>query len=323
MKAISIRKKKIPSFDGIVGETRIMQDIFEKIEIAANTDITILITGESGTGKELVAHSIHSRSRLASGPFIAVNSGAMVRELAPAELFGHEKGAFTGATEMRNGLFESAEGGTLFFDEIGSMDHRTQTTILRILENREYRRVGGVAPQNTNARIIAASNSDLRQEVKEGRFREDLFYRFEVFTILVPPLRQRWEDIYWLTQHFICMFNREMNKNIQTIARDTMDFLIKYEWHGNVRELKNVVQRSMLMCEGSCLAANCLPENILNENPRRKKMDIEIGLSLKEIEKRYIERALWWLSGNKAQTARMLGISRKALYNKIKEHRLT
>ncbi len=322
MKSINIKEKKIPSFDGIVGESRVIQEIFEKIKIAADSDITILITGESGTGKELVARSIHSRSRLATGPFIAINSGAMVRELAPAELFGHEKGAFTGATELRNGLFESAEGGTLFFDEIGSMDNRTQTTILRILENREYRRVGGVAPQNTNARIIAASNRDLRQDVKEGRFREDLFYRFEVFTIFLPPLRKRWEDVYWLSQYFVTMFNREMNKKIQNISRDTMDFLIKYEWPGNIRELKNVIQRSILMCEGNSLTPNFLPDNILNENPQRKKIDIEIGLSLKEIEKRYIERALWWLSGNKAKTAQMLGISRKALYNKIKQYSL-
>jgi len=322
MQELNIKEKQVKSFDGIVGQSKIMEDVYWKIGLAAQNDVTVLITGESGTGKELVARSIHVRSKQSSGPFIAVNSGAMVKDLAPSELFGHEKGAFTGATELKDGVFENANDGTLFLDEVSSMDYKAQTSILRILENREFRRVGGKKTYKTNARIIAATNKDLRKAIEEGKFRKDLFYRFEVFTINVPPLRKRWKDIPPLVKAFVNTFNSELNKNIKKVSKNTMDILMKYDWPGNVRELKNVIQRAVLLSQGTVLLVEHLPERLHVQDPKKKFLDVEIGMPLHEIEKQYIERTLWWLGGNKAKAAETLKISRRALYNKIEEYNL-
>ena len=310
------------SFDGIVGTSKPIKDVFWKINLAAENDITVLITGESGTGKELVARSIHQRSDCSKGPFVPINMGSVSNELAPSELFGHVKGAFTGANELQDGIFESASGGTLFLDEISTVDAKTQTSLLRILENREFRRVGGKKTLKTDARIIAATNRNLRQAVDQGAFRKDLLYRLEVFTINVPPLRERWEDVPLLVKHFMAQFNQEMEKKVQKIHRDALDCLIKYEWPGNVRELKNVVQRSVLLSKKNTIIIEYLPERIITDDPKRKELNLELGLPLKEIEKRYIERTLWWTHGNKIKAAQLLGITRKTLYNKIDEYNL-
>jgi len=269
-----------------------------------------------------VARSIHKRSDRSKGPFVPINMGSVSKELAPSELFGHVKGAFTGATELQDGLFESARGGTLFLDEISTLDTKTQTSLLRIIENREFRRVGGKKTITTDARIIAATNRNLRQAVDQGAFRKDLLYRLEVFTINVPPLRERWEDVPLLVKHFMTQFNDEMRKNVRKIHRDALDCLIKYEWPGNVRELKNVVQRSVLLSQKNSIVSENLPERIITEDPKRRELNLELGLPLKEIEKRYIERTLWWTNGNKIKAAQMLGITRKTLYNKIDEYNL-
>jgi len=322
MQELMISGEKPRSFDGLVGQSKLMQDVFWKINLAAENDITVLITGESGTGKELVARSIHNRSRRSGNSFVATNMGAVSKDLAPSELFGHEKGAFTGATELRDGIFESASGGTLFLDEVSSFDHKTQTSLLRILENREYRRVGGKKTFRTDARIIAATNRDLRKAVDEGVFRRDLYFRLEVFTLNLAPLRERWGDIPLLVKEFIKMFNYEMGKNISRVSKDVLDYLIRYEWPGNVRELKNVIQRAILLSKKNILIPEYLPDRIIIDNPKKKDLNLEIGLPLKEIEKRYIERTLWWSRGNKLKAAKLLGISRRALYNKIEEYNL-
>ncbi len=322
MQELEIKQNQVKLFDGIVGQSRIMEDVYWKIRLAAENDITVLITGESGTGKELVARSIHSRSQRSSGPFIAVNSGSMVKDLVPSELFGHEKGAFTGATELQGGVFENANDGTLFLDEVSSMDYKAQTSILRILENREFRRVGGKKILKTNARIIAATNKNLRKAIEEGKFRKDLFYRFEVFTINVPPLRKRWADIPSLVKEFINTFNIEMSKKIKKVSKEAMDLLMKYEWPGNVRELKNVIQRAMLLEKGNVLHLEHLPERLHTVDPKKKFLNLEIGVPLFEIEKQYIERTLWLLGGNKVKAAETLKISRRALYNKIEKYNL-
>jgi len=322
MQELDIKEEEIKLFDSMVGRSKIMKDVYWKINLAAENDVTVLITGESGTGKELIARSIHSRSKRSSGQFVAVNSGAMANDLVTSEFFGHEKGAFTGATELQDGLFENANDGTLFLDEVSSMDYKAQTSILRILENREYRRVGGKKTFKTNARIIAATNKNLHKSIEEGKFRKDLYYRFEVFTINIPPLRKRWEDIPALVKEFINQFNKELNKKIKKVSKEAMDCLIKYEWPGNVRELKSATQRAMLLSNGNTLTQESLPERLLTDNPKRKHVEIEIGLPLNEIEKKYIERTLWWLGGNKVKTAEALRISRRALYNKIEEYNL-
>ena len=322
MQEQQIGEEKQASFDGIVGASKPIKDVFWKINLAAENDITVLITGESGTGKELVARSIHQRSDRSKGPFVPINMGSVSKELAPSELFGHVKGAFTGATELTDGVFASASGGTLFLDEISTLDGKTQTSLLRILENREFRRVGGKKTLKTDARIIAATNRNLRQAVDQGAFRKDLLYRLEVFTINLPPLRARWEDIPLLVKHFMAQFNKEMEKNIRKINRDALDYLVKYEWPGNVRELKNIVQRSVLLSKNNTIGTECLPDRIVTDDPKKKELNMELGLPLKEIERRYIERTLWWTRGNKIKAAKMLGITRKTLYNKIDEYNL-
>lgn len=322
MKELEIGGEKQKSFDGLVAQSKLMQDIFWKINLAAENDITVLITGESGTGKELVAKSIHHRSPRSSGPFVPINMGAVTKDLAPSELFGHVKGAFTGATELRDGLFESARGGTLFLDEVSTLDNKTQTSLLRILENREFRRVGGKKTIYTDARIIAATNKDLRKAVEEGSFRKDLYFRLEVFTITLPPLRERWIDIPLLIKEFIKRFNIEMDKRVKKVSKDAIDYLIQYEWPGNVRELKNVIQRAMLLSKKNTITPEFLPDRIITDHPQNKKLEIEIGLPLREVEKRYIERTLWWSRGNRLKAAHMLGITRRTLYNKIDEYNL-
>jgi len=316
---MNIAPGSVASFEGIVGRSRCMHELYRKVQLAAATDVTILISGESGTGKELVARAIHRRSARQRSAFIAINCGALAQDLVPSELFGHEKGAFTGAVDIRNGLFERANDGTLFLDEVSSMDYRTQTSLLRILENREYRRVGGGRTHKTNARIIAATNKDLFQAVQNGHFRKDLYYRLEVFTIALPPLRMRQDDLPLLIAEFVRMFNHELGKKITKISDESIEYLRAYDWPGNVRELKNIIQRAIILSGGQALTADLLPDRMLKGKAKRQPLTMDMGLTLKEIEKRYIERTLQWLGGNKLKASQVLGISRRALYNKIQE----
>lgn len=309
-------------FFGIRGNSKVLNDVFTKIEQVAPEDVTVLIIGESGVGKELVARAIHRLSQRADGPFLPVNMGAMATEIASSEIFGHEKGAFTGASESREGLFTAANDGTLFLDEVGSMDHKTQTALLRILENRVFRKVGGKKTHETNARIIAANDRDLRQDVKEKKFRRDLLYRLEVFTIHVPPLRDRPEDIPILVDGFMKQFNHEMEKeDICHITDAALDCLLQYRWPGNVRELKNVIQSAMLLItDQNSITPDHLPARLKADDGKARVSGIPPGLSLKDVEKIYITQTLRLTEGNKSAAAKSLGVSRRYLYNKIEEY---
>ncbi len=311
-------------FDELIGRSPAMQEVYRCIKVAAEEDVTVLVRGESGTGKELVARAIHNNSKRSDGPFIPVNMGAMAQEIVPSEIFGHEKGAFTGAQESREGLFAAADSGTLFLDEVGSMDHKTQTSLLRILENREFRKVGGRKTYTTDARIIAATAEDLTASVEAKRFRRDLLYRLEVFPIHVPVLRDHAEDIPLLIERFIENLNKELeSKDISGISSDALDHVLQYTWPGNVRELRNVIQSAMLLADRDIIQADNLPPRVIADAGQGLSgITISAGLPLKEVEKRYIKQTLVWSKGNKSEAAKKLRVSRRYLYNKIEEYNI-
>lgn len=310
-----------PLETGLIGTSAAIRDVVKKIKKIAVEDVTVLIIGETGTGKELVARAIHRLSSRRDQIFIPVNMGAMATELASSEIFGHVRGSFTGATESREGLFATADNGTLFLDEVGSMDRKTQTALLRILENRIFRKVGGRKTYTTNARIIAANDSDLRRAVEEKQFRRDLLYRLEVVTIRVPPLRERLDDIPVLAGHFIRQFSQEMRSiHVAGLTGDALDCLLKYSWPGNVRELKNVIQGAMLLAENDKINLEDLPARICDRQSDCTQDAILPGIPLKEVEKIHIARTLQQTGGNKSKAAQSLGVSRRYLYNKIEEY---
>ena len=314
--------KKTDSFDGMIGNSRPMRKVFGLINRIAGTEVTTLITGESGTGKDLVAQSIHRRSGRADGPFIAVNTGAISRELIASELFGHEKGAFTGATYKKEGKFELAKDGTLFLDEISTMDENTQVSLLRVLEERKYQRLGGKRFLRTNARIIAATNEDLLRAVSAGRFREDLYYRFNIFRIHVPPLRKRGKDMDLLTRFFLSKYDREFDKNLTEIDPEVIRLFHSYLWPGNVRELENLIMQAVIVSDGTVLTQDMLPDVFRSVLPSTSEITLSIGSSLEEMEEMFIRRTLEAANGNKSRAAKILNISRKAMYNKLRKYGL-
>jgi transcriptional regulator with PAS, ATPase and Fis domain len=309
----------------IHGESRSMQRVFEQIYQAASTELPVLILGETGTGKELVARAIHQRSERSEGPYIPVNLGAIPTELVGSELFGHEKGAFTGAGERNRGRFEQAESGTLFLDEIATIDTKMQVSLLRVIEQKELYRLGGSRRIPTHARLIAASNENLARLVEQGRFRADLYYRLDVFRIPLPPLREREGDIPLLAEKFLERYSRDLGKDVYDISPDCGQSLESYPWPGNVRELKNVIQRAVLVCTGDVLLAEHLPGRFQNGGNRQRPPDEElfkIGTTLDSMEKRMILRTLENCGNNRTRAALLLGISRRALYNKLRKHSL-
>lgn len=314
-------------FEGIIAISLPMRAVLRRTLDAAAVDIPVLITGETGTGKDLVAAAIHQRSRRKDRPYIAVNTGAMAPQLIASEIFGHEKGAFTGAQEAHPGIFEQADGGTVFLDEITTMDEKTQVSLLRVLEEKTFHRVGGIKKISADVRIIAASNEPLEQSVTEKRFRQDLFYRLNVFHISVPPLRERPGAVTVLTDHFLSQFGTVYGKEIERVAPETYRLLRRYPWPGNVRELKNVIQTAILMLEGRELKPEFIPERIrdavLSSGSRAEDTcSFPVGTSLEAMEKEMVARTLNHVGGNKKSAASMLGISRRALYNKLKRHKL-
>jgi DNA-binding NtrC family response regulator len=315
-------------FEGIIAISLPMRAVIRRIVEAAAVDIPVLITGETGTGKDLVAAAIHKKSRRKDKPYIALNTGAMARELIASELFGHERGAYTGAQEFRPGIFEQADGGTVFLDEIATMDEKTQVSLLRVLEEKSFRRVGGVKHIGIDVRIIAATNEDLEKSVNAKRFREDLFYRLNVFHIRVPPLRERPPGaITVLTDHFLSQFAAVYGKEIERVSPETYRLLRRYPWPGNVRELKNVIQTALLMLDGKELKPEFIPERIREAVAKAEGDDLpacsfRVGTSLDAVETELIRLTLSHVGGNKKQAARILGISRRALYNKLKKHDL-
>ena len=307
-------------FHGIYGLSIPIQHVVQQIKEAAMTDISVLITGETGTGKDLVAAAIHKESHLRDKPFVVVHTGAMPEELIGSELFGYEKGAFTGAETSAEGKFEQANGGTLFLDEIGTMNQKVQVSLLRILEKNAFNRIGGKKKINVNVRVIAATNENLEQAVKNKTFREDLYYRFDVFQINIPPLRHRHGDISLLTKQFLNNFALKYNKPIHDISPDTIHFLEHYPWPGNVRELRNTIQRAVLMARGSTLTSDLLPLRI-KEKPAldyaTPSSPIHVGMSLADVEQLFISMTMLQYNNNKSKVAEVLKISRKALYNKL------
>lgn len=313
-------------FAGIVGQSEKIQDLFRMVRSIAETDVTVIIQGETGTGKELIARAIHYNSPRRARRFVAVNCGALSETLLESELFGHEKGAFTGATTQRKGIFEVADGGTLFLDEIGEIAAATQVKLLRVLQDGEFQRVGGSDTIKVDVRILAATNKNLEELVKKGPFRQDLYYRLNVFPVMVPPLRERLDDIPLLVSHFIDKRKQSLNKNVTGVSPQAMTLLLAHPWPGNVRELENVIQRMMVIAKGEMLDAEDLPPEIRGKvseiKPQPKDLKGIARESAEVIEKRTILDALSKTDDNVTQAAKALGISRATLQNKMKTYGL-
>lgn len=319
--------RKEHRFDDILAKSQKMLDIFRTISKIAEYKTTVLVAGESGVGKELVARAIHHRSSRRGGPFVAVNCGAIPENLLESELFGHKKGAFTDAIQDRRGLFEEADGGSLFLDEIGELPLSLQVKLLRVLEDEKIRRVGDVRDIKVDVRIITATHRDLLAETKAGRFREDLFYRLNVLPILVPPLRDRRDDIPLLIDHFVARNNVRLGTSIRGLDTETRRLLFEYPWPGNVRELENTIERAMVLAEGDQIVAQDLPER-LREARDPVQMQLATGeLSVKKtmriVEEILIRRALQRTKGNRTRAAEVLEISHRALLYKIKDYQIT
>lgn len=310
----------------IIGNSAAMQSVFDVIHQVASTQATVLIQGESGTGKELVAHALHGLSSRSKGPYVPVHCAALSDTLLESELFGHEKGSFTGAAAMRKGRFEMADGGTLFLDEISEINLSAQVKLLRVLEERCFERVGGTETINVDIRLITATNRNLRKMVDEGKFREDLFFRLDVVTINLPPLRERGDDISLLCNKFIAELSAVNNKKIEGITSDAMNFLSSYRWPGNVRELRNTIEKMVVLARGDKLTMRDLPLNIKEEVQASGGIVMQInkgnttGSSLADTEKKMILAALEKCSQNRTKAAEELGISRRTLHRKLKQY---
>jgi len=314
-------------FEGIIALSLPMRAVIRRGLDASAVDVPVLITGETGTGKDLLAAGIHRRSLRKDKPFVAINTGAVAPELIASEIFGHERGAYTGAQDGRPGIFEQAHGGTVFLDEIATMDAKTQISLLRVLEEKSFRRVGGTKLISADVRIIAAANEDLEKSVAEKRFREDLFYRLNVFHIDVPALRDRPGAVMVLTDHFLATFAKLYDKEIDKVSPETYRLLRHYPWPGNVRELKNVIQTAVLMADGEELTPDLVPERIKSLSVKSSRSgehscSFSVGATLGAVEKELIQMTLAAANGNKKLAASILGISRRALYNKMYRHHL-
>jgi DNA-binding NtrC family response regulator len=314
-------KRKHPERMGpIVGRAPVMQRLFEQIARAAASEVPLLLLGETGSGKDLVAQTIHQLSSRKRHPYIPVNLGSLPIELVASELFGHEKGAFTGAAGVRRGVFEQADQGTVFLDEIDAVNEKVQVSLLRLLERNEFRRLGGKEAIHTDARIIAASNADLDELVKNKRFRDDLFFRLDVVRIMMPPLRERPDDIPLLVNDYLAHYNDAYGGVISGISTTALKALQAYNWPGNVRELRNVVQRAALVRGSGEIDVEHLPKRFGQAATSDISMTFPLGTSLKEVEREMILRALEATENNRTRAAELLGISRRVLYNKLKSH---
>lgn len=305
----------------IIGKSPQMKEVLELVANIAETNSTVLIQGASGTGKEVIARAIHLKSLRREMPFIAANCAAIPRELLESELFGHEKGAFTGATYTKKGRFEQADGGTLFLDEVGEMSLNAQIHLLRVLQEKEFRKVGGTELIKVDARIISSSNKDLEQAVKEGRFREDLFYRLNVIAIYLPKLNERKDDIPLLVDHLLTKYGLESGRGKKTMSPEAMALMMKHAWPGNVRELENVIERAVILSKDIVIKPEYLPQIVKKEPQGDHRVFIQ-DRSLEEMEKQYIYGVLRENNWNKSKSSRILGIERMTLYHKIKKYNL-
>jgi len=313
--------EKRQSFDKMLGTSAEMRKVFDIIEMAAPTKATILIQGESGTGKELVANAIHRCSLVREGPFIKVNCGALPEGLVESELFGHEKGAFTGAIRRSKGRFELANGGTILLDEISEISPPVQVKLLRVLQDGEFERVGGEETLRVDVRVVATTNRDLNEELEKGRFRKDLFYRINVVPINLPPLCRRKVDIAPLAKHFLMKYSQDNGKHIQGVSKEALELLMAYEWPGNVRELENSVERAVIMAQEEFLLPEHFPLGKGKPGSSEELGEMAVGVSLAELEKRLILKTLERENGNRTRTAQILGISIRTIRNKLREYR--
>jgi two-component system response regulator HydG len=327
---LSLKEKLRSSYDlaNIIGKSQPMKELIEMVAMVAPSEATALITGESGTGKELIARSIHYNSGRKEGPLVTVNCAALTETLLESELFGHEKGAFTGADRRREGRFMQGNKGTIFLDEIGEMSSVMQAKLLRVIQDREIQRVGSDFTLKVDVRILAATNRDLQEDVSAGKFREDLYYRLNVVTLRVPPLRERVEDIPLLAQHFLETYARKNKKRIKGFTPLAMDMFLKYDWPGNVRELENAVERAVILGLGDYITEKELPLRIAKAYPHAEKIDRPPTVSneprsLEAAEKEAVLAALKAAGGNKSETARLLGITRKTLHKKLQKYGVT
>ena len=307
-------------FGNIIGKSKKMHEVLELVESVAGSDANILIQGENGTGKELIANAIHYNSKRSKGPFIKINCAAIPKDLIESELFGYKKGAFTGATMDKEGLFEMAEGGSLLLDEIGEMPPYLQTKLLRVLQEREYRPIGSDRIVHVDFRLICATNIDLDAALRDGRLREDLYFRINTITLRVPPLRERTEDIPLLCDYFLDKFRQRYQKNVKTLAPSVYHLLIRNRWPGNVRELENAIERAVLVGKGGEIAVTDLPETIREESTTTVDFVIPPHRTLAEIEKMAIVQTLQRTNWNKQEAAQILGLYRPTLYSKMKKH---
>jgi DNA-binding NtrC family response regulator len=326
LREVTLLRRRLQEVWGIgrlVGKSRAMQEVYRLIDQAAPTSAPVLITGESGTGKELVARSLHELSPRHDGPFVAVNCSAIPETLLESEIFGHEKGAFTGALVRKPGCFELAHGGTLFLDEIAEMNPGTQAKFLRILQDGTVRRLGGTVELKVDVRVVAATNKDPSKAMKDGTLREDLYYRLNVFSLSLPPLRERTEDLPLLIQAFIEEFNGKYEKRIKAVDDAAQQMLLGHSWPGNVRELRNVMERAIIACESDLIGPKHLP--LATESPAQDAsphtLTVPLGTTVGETERQLILRTLASAGNNKARAARILGISLKTLHNKLNRYR--
>jgi transcriptional regulator with PAS, ATPase and Fis domain len=304
----------------MVGESEPMQRVYNLVEMVADSDVTVLLTGESGTGKELISRAIHHKSPRADGPFITMNCGALPDNLFESELFGYEKGAFTGAVSTKMGRFELADGGTLLLDEVGELSLKSQVDFLRVLETKEFRRLGGTKLLNVDTRIIAATNRNLEEAVKQGDFREDLYYRLNVVPIRLPPLRDRADDISLLVDRFLTECTTQHHREPKDVSQEAMRLLRLYGWPGNIRQLRNLMERLVVTVKDPMIQPEHLPEEIQASKEDARTMVVTLGTSLDQLEREVIQRTLTEITDHREKAAKLLGISLRALQYKIKEY---
>ena len=311
-------------YEGIIGNSESLRKVIELCRQIAETDVSVLITGENGTGKELIAQALHENSLRRNRPLVPLNCAALSPQLVESELFGHEKGAFTGANFQKKGRFEFSDRGTLFLDEVGDIPLETQVKLLRVLEDGQITRVGSNKPIKVDVRLISATNRDIETLIKDGSFREDLYYRLKVVTVHLPPLRERRQDIPLLLNHFISEFSQAHKKPVREIEREAVNILSSYAWPGNVRELKHVVENMVVVSQGPVLSVENLPDNI-HQGEQRSSADVHslLGVPLKEVEEVLIKATLEQVGGNRQEAARILGIGERTMYRKLKEYGLT
>jgi Nif-specific regulatory protein len=307
-------------FSHIIGNSGPLRQVYEQVTQVARTNTTVLLRGESGTGKELIAHAIHYNSLRANKPFIKVSCAALPETLIESELFGYEKGAFTGAQSRKKGRFELAEGGTLFLDEIGDLNASTQIKLLRVLQEREFERLGGTETIKANVRLIAATNKDLEKAISAGEFREDLYYRLNVFTIFMPPLRERKSDILLLADHFLEKYAREHGKRIKRISTPAIDMLTSYHWPGNVRELENIIERAVLVCETNALHGHHLPPTLQTAEETGTITRLSLEATVESYERDIIQDALKTTRGNRKKAAKLLGTTERIIGYKVRKY---